>query len=121
MTFTPFGRIDLAPIYSILKILDVEQVFYLETCKFMYKLKTDLLPINIGSYFDVSCSNTKHSYNLRKRGTLTTDPIVEPRLSSGKKSIKYRGEIIWDKISDDIKDSRSVFSLKRKIKKNLLE
>ena len=83
----------------------------------MFKLKTDLLPTNIGSYFDVSCNNTTHSYNLRKRGTLTTGPIVEPRLSSGKKSIQYRGEIIWDKISDDIKDSRSVFHLKEKLRK----
>ena len=39
MTFTPFGRIDLDPIYSFLMILDVEQVFYLETCKFMFKSK----------------------------------------------------------------------------------
>ena len=65
--------------------------------------------------------NTSHNYHLRKRKALTTHPRIVPCLSSGRKSIQYRGEIIWEKISDDIKESKSVFSLKRKDKKKPLE
>ena len=102
-------------IYSSLMILDVEQVFHLETCKFMFKSKNGLLPINIGGYFEMSCGNNiNHNYHLRKREALTTHPRIVPRLSSGRKSIQYRGEIIWEKISDDIKESKSVFFAKEK-------
>ena len=39
ITFAPFGRVDLNPIYKELKLLDVKSTFYFETSKFMFKLK----------------------------------------------------------------------------------
>ena len=64
--------------------------------------------------------NTTHNYNLRNRNTSSANILAEPRLSSGKKSIQYRGEILWNEISDDVKESKSICSLKRKLKKILL-
>lgn len=118
MTFTPFGRTDLVPIYSIIRILDVEQVLYLETCKYMFKLKTDLLPTNIGSYFDVPWSNTTHSYNLRKRGALTTGPIVEPRHLRGKSLYNIADKSFGSISLMILKIRNQFFHLKEKLRKN---
>ena len=41
MTFAPFGRIDLKPIYRELKVLDVKDTLFLENSKHMFKLKND--------------------------------------------------------------------------------
>ena len=87
----------------------------------MFKLKNDLLPTSIGGYFDTSSSrNIAHNYNLRDRSSLSSGTLAGPRLLSGKKSIQYRGEILWNEISDDVKESKSICSLKRKLKKILL-
>ena len=68
MLFAPFGRLDLDPIYDYLKILDVNKVKDLETSKFMYKLKNNILPVTIANYFQpVNYSSSTHSYSLRKR------------------------------------------------------
>ena len=39
MMFVPFGPADLKPIYRDLKLLDVKNVFKLETAKDMFKVK----------------------------------------------------------------------------------
>ena len=45
ITFAPF-TIDVEPIFNFLEILDFQQLLHLETGKFVYKSKNDLLPIN---------------------------------------------------------------------------
>ena len=119
MTFAPFGRNDLNPIYDCLKILDLDKVSYLETSKFMYKLKNDLLPTIIGCYFEsnVRCPPT-HSYALRRRERIITQ--ITPRLVSGQNSIQYRGELLWNEIPDTLKNCNSLKSFKKAIKLNLL-
>ena len=37
MSFAPFGRIDLKPIYNEFRLLNLDQIFTLESAKFMYK------------------------------------------------------------------------------------
>ena len=119
MTFTPFGRIDLAPLYECLKILDVDQVNYLETSKFLYKLKTNILPTKIGNYFEVMGSASNHNYLLRNRERPASR--ITPRLVSGQNSIQYRGEKIWDEIPLDIRNCDSLKKFKRVLKLKLLE
>ena len=53
MTFAPFRRLDLKPIYDCLQILDLTNLFLLETSKFIYKSKNTLLPTIIGNNFKV--------------------------------------------------------------------
>ena len=68
MSFAPFGRIDLKSIYTEFKLLDIDQIFTLESAKFMFKKNVGLLPTKVGEYFDCRAPPT-HSYNLRKRPT----------------------------------------------------
>ena len=39
MCFTPLGRIDVDPLFEILEILNIEDVYALEIAKFIYKQK----------------------------------------------------------------------------------
>ena len=66
MTFAPFGRIELEPLYEYLKVLTIKEVFSLETGKFMYKKTNNLPPISIGDYFE-SRQRKDSGYNLRPR------------------------------------------------------
>ena len=121
MLFVHLGRTDdLQPIYNILQILKVENVFYLESSKYMYKLKNDLLPITIGNYFeDQSSRLAPRYYNMRNMRELPQN--ISPRLLSGEKSMQFRGEILWSEISDSSKNSNSLNTFKKRIKSNLLK
>ena len=67
MTFAPFGRIDMKPVLDYLEILDIEDIFLLETMKLMYKMKNGFIPITLGHYFELQNVNLSHQYNLRRR------------------------------------------------------
>ena len=119
MTFAPFGRIDLDPIYDYLNILDLAKVSYLETSKFMYKLKNNILPTKIGNYFESNINRpSTHNYALRERNRIGSQ--ITPRLVSGKNSMQYRGELIWNEIPDCIKCCTSLKSFKKAMKSSLL-
>ena len=112
MVFAPFGRVDLDPIYDHLNILDLEKVSYLETCKFMYKLKNNLLPTAIGNYFELRSSGpSTHNYALRKRNQVVTQ--ITPRLVSGQHSMQYRGELIWNEIPLTVRCCNTLNSFKK--------
>ena len=65
MTFAPFG-IGTKPIFDFLEILDVSQIFSLETAKFVYKSKNQMLPIStLANHFERR--NAVHQHNLRPR------------------------------------------------------
>ena len=120
MTFAPFGRVDLKPIYKELGVLDVKNTFRLETSKFMFKVKNDLLPIEFANHFETadSLSNSTNSYNLRgnsQRKRVTT------RLLSSNRSIQVRGENFWEEIPDIIKANNSLNTFKRQTKCMLIE
>ena len=118
MTFAPFGRVDLQPIYECLKILDVEKVKYLETSKYLYKLKKNILPTKIGQYFEIINNHSNHRYSLRNRSRVT--PQIAPRLASGQNSLQYRGDRIWNEIPQVIQSCNSLNAFKRAMKLNLL-
>ena len=121
MTFTHFRRSNLSPIYECLKILDVQKTFRLETGKYMFKYKNDLLPLNIGNYFQIRRPiDTATMRSLRQR--INNGPSLTFRLvSSEEKSIQSRGEKIWDEFQDPLRNSKSVNSFKRLLKNDLLK
>ena len=53
MIFAPFGRIDILPLLNYLEILDIKDIFLLETAKLIFKVKNDMIPIPIRNYFEV--------------------------------------------------------------------
>ena len=120
MTFAPFGRIDLDPIYNFLNILDLDKVRYFETSKLMYKLKNNLIPTPIGNYFELRGDRTSnHNYSLRNRERLVSQ--IAPRLESGKNSIQYRGEQIWNEIPIIIRSCNSLQKFKKALKQSLIQ
>ena len=117
MTFAPFG-IGTKPIFDFLKILDFPQTFSLETGKFVFKSKNDMLPIStIANHFERI--RAAHSHNLR-----TTNHLVTPFVllsSFKKKSIHYRGMEMWDDIPESIKLSDSFNIFKKTFTTHILQ
>ena len=60
MTFAPFGQIDLNPILSYLDILDVDDIFLLETAKLLFKVENKMIPVTLGHYFEIRNANATH-------------------------------------------------------------
>ena len=119
MTFAPFGHIDLKPLYKDLNILDVEGTFYLETSKFMYKRKNDLLPVTFANHFENNESSHQSVQFYGLRSGVRRNHIV-PRLISSEKSIQVRGENLWNEIPEIVKANTSLNSFKRLVKCMLL-
>ncbi len=120
ITFAPFGHIDLKPIYKDLQLLDVRDTFFLETSKFMFKVKNDLLPVTFANHFENNnlMPSLQSSYSLRSRVRVNR---VVTRLLASENSIQVRGENIWNEIPDIIKHEASLYTFKRLIKCMLLE
>ena len=117
MTFAPFG-IGTKPIFYFLKILDFPQTFSLETGKFVFKSKNDMLPIStIANHFERI--RAAHSHNLHTANHLVTPFVL---LSSfKKKSIHYRGMEMWDDIPESIKLSDSFNIFKKTFTTHILQ
>ena len=137
MSFTYSDRTDLEPIFSDLKVLSLKNVFRLETAKYMYKLKNDLLPTVIGNYFETRseyCMNPAPRYKFRKRKYMwQINPAprykfrkrnktnkIDTRLKSSEKSIQIRGEKIWSEIPESLRKKKSINSFKKHYKSVLL-
>ena len=114
MTFAPF-RIDTEPIFNFLKFPNISQIFLLETAKFVFKSKHDLLPINtIAKYFERERSSHQHNLRNRNHQVLITPLVL---LSSYKKnSLHYRGMDMWRSIPDSLKLSESFNIFKKNFK-----
>ena len=120
LTFAPFGHIDLQPMFDHLKVLNVKQIFSLETGKFLFKSKNNMLPISIGGYFEPDPFVNQHNYGLRSR--TSNQPIrLVCRTKSGEKSLQIRGEKFWNDLPELLKESESFCLFKKNLKKYLLE
>ena len=121
MVSAPFGNIDLKPAYEYLKLLDIPQIFYLETGKHHFKLSKGLLPTQIGNYFNNSTDiQIQHTYGLRSRSRLDP-PRIFSQSKTGEKSIQYKGSQIWNILPQDIKSCESFSKFKNAYKKFLIE
>lgn len=121
ISFAPYGRIDLKPIYNSLKFLDFESTFRLETSKLMFKRKHDIFPIPFANHF-VDEYSVSHCYNLRNRElTATSNSRPNPRLASSKKSLYFRGEEVWENTPETLRNAPSFNSFKKLMKGYILE
>ena len=122
MSFASIGRLDVQQIYEHFKILDVDNSFLLETGKFIYKYKHELIPSDIiASHFSRSHSTqTIPRYSLRSQ---TNDRSVVPfeLLSSfAQKSIQNRMSVVWNVIPTEIHNCESFSCFKAQYKNYLL-
>ena len=120
MTFAPFGNIDVDSIYKYLNILQVSQIFELETGIFTYKSQKGILPTeNIANHFELRNANVTHSYNLRDRRIAMQTILFHS--ARGEKSIQHRGAKLWNKLNDKLRNSESLNIFKSQYKVYLLE
>ena len=119
MSFAPFGKLNTKPIFEHLKLLDIDQTFRLETAKFIFKDKNNLLPIStIAHHFDRIPST-----NRPVRQTRSSHLIVAPyELLSvhAKKSIQMKTNQFWNDIPPLIKSCPYFSSFKRLFKEFLI-
>ena len=114
MTFAPFGRVDLDPVYHDLKILGLPEIHFLEKAKFMHKYYNKKLPPFFDHYFETNAIVT-HSYNLRR-----VTPF-QPILSNySEKMINYNGLAIWNSIPSEIQIMSNIKSFSYRLKKDIL-
>ena len=76
----------------------------------MYKVKNGIAPVPFQRIFDEG-SNT---YNLRNQNTWVLPKMRT--VSYGTETIRYRGPLIWDSLSNDLKEASSLRVFKYKIK-----
>ena len=118
MCSTPLGKLDVEPLFEIIGILNIDQIYSVEVAKFMHKEKSNSLPVSIAEYFSVRASPAHH-YNLRARNT-TRDTILNNRTDLGKKSIQKRGNDIWNELPDEVKTIESFIHFKKLTKCHFL-
>ena len=118
MTFAPFGRIDILPLLNYLEILDIKDIFRLETAKLIFKVKNDMIPIPLKNYFETR-TNAAHGYNLRRRQE-TAQPMIY-RTSYALKTIQYKVPFIWKDIPQNIQVCETLMSFKKQLKLYLLQ
>ena len=74
------------PILNYLEILDIDDVFFLETVKLLFKMKNGMIPVMLGNYFEFRNANVSHHYSLRpRRNRLET---IDTRTMTGEKSLQ---------------------------------
>ena len=118
MTFAPFGPIDLRPIMNYLNILDVDDIFLLETSKFIYKKQNDIIQVNIGNYFEILDHNVSNRYYMRS-GTDFVERI-NYRTCYGEKSLQFRAQPLWNDLPEDIINSETLRIFNKRLKIYLL-
>ena len=120
MTFAPLGNIDVKSIYKYLNILEIPQLFSLETGKFIYKSENGLLPpVNIAKHFELRNANANHHHWMRDHGIHLQTISCEK--SHGDKSIQKRGAKLWNDLSDELRNSDSLQIFKKHYKEFLIE
>ena len=110
ITFSQF-RSSAAPLYSLLKILPLNEQFFLQKSIFMHSLHYKNLPFVLSSY----CQQPTHRYGTRYK---TSENYVLPctKTNRSQRSIKFTGPKAWAEVPKEIKDLafRKPFSKKHK-------
>ena len=114
MTFAPFGRVDLEPVYRDLKILGLAEMHFLEKAKFMFKYFNGKLPQNFDNYFQQNEPNPQPYFLRHER----RHHRITSRFSE--KMVKHNGMSIWNTVPDEIKRCNNIKSFCFKLKKDIL-
>ena len=114
INFSSF-RTSMAPLYSNLKILPFDQIFFLQKSVFMHNLHYKNLPFALSTY----CNQPMHRYSTRYA---TSSNYVLPcaKTNRGQRSIKYTGPKAWAEVPKSIKDIAFRKPFSKKFKEHLL-
>ena len=91
-----------------LKLHKLEDIYFIETAKFMYKYYNNALPNSFSNLFDYN--NMIHSMNTRRSNDIRP---YHARTNILLDSILCKGPSIWNSIKTEIKDKNNIknFSL----------
>ena len=93
--------------------MTVDQLYKYHTVIFMYKYTTKQLPNNFNELF--TRNNQTRQYNTRQTDGYRHNMHKQTITSF---SVKTQGPLIWNKFTNEIKDSKSLYTLKAKLRQN---
>jgi len=103
-------------LFQKMKILKLNELYDLQVSTFMFKYMNSLIPNPLKTLFVLN--KQLHSYNTRNRN----NPIVPMhRTELGKKCVAHMGPIIWNKVPDNIKETKTLKSFRSLLKISLLK
>ena len=82
------------------------------TFKCIHNLVPDYLADTFISHSQITSRNTRQSNDLN---------IPTCRLATGQRSFAYRGDILWNNLTDNLKQTKSVKAFKAKLTEKLLQ
>ena len=104
-------------LYFKFKVLKIDDIYKYELGKFMYLSSIKALPQIFESYF--SSLDQVHNYNTRSKSNKNYF-LDSVKTNSGKKSLKFKGVQLWNKMPSTLK-SFSFYRYKKEYKKLLWE
>ena len=114
ITFSSF-RTSVAPLYASLKILPLNELFFMQKSIFMHGIHYNNLPLALQMY----CEQPEHRYSTRYK---TSGNYVLPKsiTNRGQSSIKYTGPKAWAEVPILLKDIAFRKPFSKKIKEFIL-
>ena len=113
-------KVKLSSLYSKLNILKIEDIYNLETLKFMSKFKNKTLPIPFRNYFTSASNFYNYSTRNSKKGNYYSSKVNKKRTQ---RSIKICGTKLWNKLPTRLLNhtNKGLSTFSKKIKTALLE
>ena len=103
------------PLFKQLKLLNLTQLYNLNTAKFMYKVHTNNLPEPIVHLYQAN--SEIHDHNTRQRN----NPHIRYRRTQlASKQINHKGPEIWQNIPNHLKLCKNIKHFTRSYKKTLI-
>ena len=105
------------PIYKKLKLLKINDIYFLSCCLFLFKYKSNLLPEVCNCLLSMITDNNV-TYNFRH---IYNFAIPSYRTSLREKCLKIRGPKYWNSIPNDLKSIDSLSVFKTKLRNQIIE
>ena len=106
------------PYFSNFNILKLSDLLMFEIATFTYHSKNNLLSLPFQNYFSNPCNVHKQ---LTRGSTNYNFFLPFRRTRKLQRSIKYQGSKVWNSLSLELKESKSLATLESKLKSTLLQ
>jgi len=110
-----YYRDHTKPMFQKYKLLNIYDIITYKSMCFMYKVKYNLLPINLQCMFD--STEDRHNHNTRQVGNFA---IKSCRTVKKSLCLSIKGPKIWNTLPQNIKSSRTLNTFKKTYKVYLL-
>ena len=108
-------RAHTGPLFVKYNVLNVYDMYKLETGVFMFKYSNNLLPVAFNNFF--TTRSEIHDYQTRYKDYYHQTRNVR---TFSDHSIRTYGPILWNSLGDNVKNSKSIKHFKDQYKNNLI-